>query len=122
MTERDTAARVLAWSFDHIGDCNRYGNCVEHPYFERPTIEELELYPRRMPNGAVSLRYVPADVVTLDGAPEDPPESGYHALRHRANDLRAAVGEAVHQLHRDRPDRVPAILDSAISTYDRGRV
>ena len=114
--------QVLAWRFDHIGDCNRYGNCVEHPYFERPTIAELEHFPQRMPNGAVSLLYVPSDVVTANGAPADESESGYHILRQRTDDLRAAVGDAVHQLHRGHPERVPAILDSAISTFDRGRV
>ncbi len=33
------AVKVLAWRFDHVGDCNRYGNCVDHPFYERPTIK-----------------------------------------------------------------------------------
>ncbi len=122
MTERDAAVQVLALSFDHVGDCNRYGNCVEHPYFERPTVKELELYSQRMPEQANSLRYVPHDVIARDENSKSSPESGYHSLRTKSNDLRAAVGEAVHQPHRGHSERVPEILDSAISTFDRGRV
>jgi hypothetical protein len=32
------AVKALAWRYDHVGDCNRYGNCVDHPYYERPTM------------------------------------------------------------------------------------
>ena len=122
MGDRGAEIELLAWCFDQVRDCNRYGNCVEHPYFERPTIAELEVYPQRMPNGAASLRRVPFDVVTIDGAPENGSESGYNILRERSDVLRAAVGEAVHQLHRNHPERVPDILDTAISNFDRGRV
>ncbi len=113
------AVKVLVWRFDHIGDCNRYGNCVEHPYYERPTMTELESYPDRLPNGANSLQHVPADMVTSDGTYEPEQGSGYDLLRARSNVLRAAVGEAIHQIHREHPERVLGILDSAISSFDR---
>jgi len=112
---------VLAWRFNHIGDCNRYGNCVDHPYFERPTLKELEAYPDRLPNGAGALVYVASDAVTLDGEPEDRSDTAYQELRARSDDLRAAVGEAIHQFHRNHSERVETILDSAASSYDRGR-
>ena len=113
------AAKVLVWRFDHIGDCNRYGNCVDHPYYERPTMAELESYPDRLPNGANSLLHVGDDMVTSDGTYEQDQESGYELLRERSNVLWAAVGEAIHQLHHEHPERVLEIVDSAISGFDR---
>jgi hypothetical protein len=115
------AGTVLAWWFNHIGDCNRYGNCVDHPYFERPTLAELEVYPDKMPNGTGSLNYVPLDAVTSDGKTESDTGTAYQELRDRSDDLRAAVGDAIHQYHRSHPERVEAILDSAASAFDRGR-
>jgi hypothetical protein len=114
------AVRVLAWRYDHVGDCNRYGNCVDHPYYERPTLDELALFPGRLPDGAAALQSVPSDVVTLNGQPENPTTSGYESLRTRADYLRAALGEAIHRIQRGHPEDVEEILESAGSAYDRG--
>lgn len=114
------AAKVLAWRYDHVGDCNRYGNCVVHPFFERPTLDELSRYPDRLPNGSIGLQYVPSDVITVNGLPETESESGFEELRHRASILRAAAGEALHRIQRGHADEVVRILDSAISDFDRG--
>jgi hypothetical protein len=94
---------------------------VDHPYFERPTLVELEAYPDKMPNGAGSLNYVPLDAVTADGEAESESGTAYQELRGRSDDLRAAIGEAIHEFHRSHPERVEAILDSAASAFDRGR-
>ena len=114
------AVRVLAWRYDHVGDCHRYGNCVDHPYYERPTLDELKLFPDRLPDGAAALQSVPSDVVTLNGVPEESSASGYETLRRRADVLRAALGEAIHRIQRGHPQEVEEILESAGSAYDRG--
>lgn len=112
--------RVLAWRYDHVGDCNRYGNCVDHPFYERPTLDELKLFPERLPGGAAALQSVPSDVVTFNGVPEAPVVSGYETLRRRADVLRAALGEAIHRIQRGHAEDVEGILESAVSAYDRG--
>jgi hypothetical protein len=94
---------------------------VDHPYFERLTLAELEAYPGKMTNGTGSLNYVPLDAVTADVESESDAGTAYQELRWRSDDLRAAVGEAIHQYHRSHPERVEAILDSAASAFDRGR-
>jgi hypothetical protein len=113
------AVRVLAWRYDHVGDCNRYGNCVVHPFFERPTLEELAIYPDRLPNGSTGLQYVPSDAVTLKGIPEDESGTAFEELRRRASILRAAAGEALHRAQRGHAHEVEQVLGSAISEYDR---
>jgi hypothetical protein len=113
------AVKVLAWRFDHVGDCNRYGNCVVHPYFERPTIAELVDYPARLPNESAGLQYVPSDVVTEGGRPEPESQPGLDVLRERANILRAAVGEALHRIQRGHGHEAELILDRAITDFDR---
>lgn len=113
------AVKVLAWRFDHVGDCNRYGNCVVHPYFERPEIEELAEYPRRLPNGSTGLQYVPSDAITVNGQPEPESRSAFEEVRQRASILRAAAGEALHRIQRGHGHEVAQILDSAISDFDR---
>jgi len=118
--EGHMAVKVLAWRYDHIGDCNRYGNCVDHPYYERPTLDELARFPDRLPDAASALQSVPSDVVTLNGEPEGEASSGYETLRTRADYLRAALGEAIHRIQRGHPEDVEEILESAGSAYDRG--
>jgi len=113
------AVKVLAWRYDHVGDCNRYGNCVDHPYYERPTLDELAQFPDRLPDSATALQSVPSDVVTLNGQPGNPTTSGYGSLRARADYLRAALGEAIHRIQRGHPEDVEEILESAGSAYDR---
>ncbi len=114
------AVKVLAWRYDHVGDCNRYGNCIDHPYYERPTLDELAQFPDRLPDSATALQSVPSDVVTLNGQPENPTTSGYESLRTRADYLRAALDEAIHRIQRGHPEDVEEILESAGSAYDRG--
>jgi hypothetical protein len=114
------AVRVLAWRYDHVGDCNRYGNCVDHPYYERPTLDELGQFPGRLPDGVAALQSVPSDVVPLNGQPEDATTSGYESLRTRSDYLRAALGGAIHRIQRGHSEDVEEILESAGSAYDRG--
>ncbi|MDA1258977.1 MAG: hypothetical protein O3C10_14235 [Chloroflexi bacterium] len=90
-----------------------------HPYYERPTFDDLKQFPDRLPDGAAALQSVPSDVVTLNGAPEEPTASGYDTLRARADNLRAALGEAIHRIQRGHPEDVEEILESAGSAYDR---
>lgn len=113
------AVSVLAWRYDHANDCNRYGNCTSHPFYERPTLTELEAFPGRLPDGAIALVSVPSDVVTANGLPEEASGSGYHELRGRADGLRAAVGEALHRINRGHMEEGLQILDTAASAYDR---
>ena len=110
---------VLAWRFDHVGDCNRYGNCVDHPFFEKPTIEELVRYPERLPNGAAALVYVPHDALSRDGRADDEAQSAFHSLREHAVPLRAAVGEALHRFQRGHVDEAIRILEGALTEFDR---
>jgi hypothetical protein len=74
-----------------------------------------------MPSGAGSLNYVPLDAVTVDGETESNSGTAYQELRDRSDDLRAAVGDAIHQFHRNHLERVEAILDTTASAFDRGR-
>ncbi len=118
MNRRQTV-KILAWRFDHVGDCNRYGNCVDHPYFELPNREELIDYPQTLPSGCTGLEYVPADSVTsADGLTEDSLQA-FAQLRNRSEGLRAAVGEALHSIQRNRMHEVSDILDAAVTDFDR---
>lgn len=111
--------KVLAWRFDHTGDCNRYGNCVDHPYFELPKREELVDYPSTLPNGSFGLEYVPVDAVTDSTEIAKESQQAFAELRRHAESLRASVGEALHSIQRDRLSEVVAILDAAIQDFDR---
>ena len=111
--------KVLAWRFDHVGDCNRYGNCVDHPYFELPTREELVGYPATLPGGVTGLEYVPVEAVTDSGETADDSQAAFNQLRQKAESLRASVGEALHSIQRDRVHEVVPILDAAIEDFDR---
>lgn len=111
--------KVLAWRFDHTGDCNRYGNCVDHPYFELPRREELVDYPGALPAGATVLEYVPIDTITDSGALLEDSQQAFNQLRQKAETLRASVGEALHSIQRNRMHEVVPILDAAIEDFDR---
>jgi hypothetical protein len=111
--------KVLAWRFDHVGDCNRYGNCVDHPYFELPAREELVEYPATLPSGVTGLEYVPLDAVTDSGALAGESQQAFDELRRKAETLRASVGEALHSIQRDRVHEVVPILDAAVEDFDR---
>lgn len=110
---------VPAWRFDHVGDCNRYGNCVDHPYFEQPTLAELVEYPARLPNGATALLLVPLDALSRDGSIDGEAQSAFQQIRRHAVPLRAAVGEALHRAQRGRPNEVERILHEAVNQFDR---
>ncbi len=111
--------KVLAWRFDHTGDCNRYGNCTDHPYFELPKREELVDYPAKVPSGSYALEYVPLEAVTESGEPVDDPQGAFTQLRQKAELLRASVGEALHSIQRNRMNEVVEILDTAVADFDR---
>jgi hypothetical protein len=111
--------QLLAWRFDHTGDCNRYGNCVDHPYFELPTREEMVRYPADIPPGSAGLQYVPLEAVTTNGAVELESQAAFAELRQRAEILRAAVGEALHRVQRGHPGEVVTILGNAIVDFDK---
>ncbi len=113
------AVKVLAWRYDHVADCNRYGNCVDHPFFERPSLQELAEYPGRLPNGSTGLQYVPSDVVTAKGVPEPETESGFEEMRRKVSVLRAAAADALHRMQRGHAHEVEQILGSAITDFDR---
>jgi hypothetical protein len=49
-------------------------------------------------------------MVTSEGTSHREQESGYDLRRARSNVLRAAVGEAIHQIHREHPEQVLEIL------------
>ncbi len=111
--------KVLAWRFDHSGDCNRYGNCVDHPYFELPKREELVNYPATLPVGAFGLEYVPLDAVTDSGELVQESQQAFNQLREHAEALRASVGEALHSIQRERHHEVIEILSAATENFDR---
>ncbi len=111
--------KVLAWRFDHIGDCNRYGNCVDHPYFEPPRREELTDYPGSVPSGATSLEYVPVDAMSEPAEADRDSKLAFDQLRDAAGVLRASVGEALHSIQRERIHEVEKILDAAMTDFDR---
>ncbi|GEM_PF-1043995 len=113
------AVNVLAWRYDHVGDCNRYGNCVVHPYFERPALDELVRYPGQLPNGSAGLFYVPSEAVTVNGRPESEAGAAFDTMRQNASVLRAAVGEALHRIQRGHAHEVEQILESAATDFDR---
>jgi hypothetical protein len=60
--------------------------------------------PRPAPKRALYLQHVLADVVTSEGTSHRKQKSGYDLLRARSNVLRAAVGELIHQIHREHPE------------------
>ncbi len=111
--------KVLAWRFDHVGDCNRYGNCVDHPYFELPEREELVDYPETLPAGCVGLQYVSLETVSGEGEAETESQQAFRQLRERSEVLRASVGEALHSIQRNRLHEVEKILDDAVTDFDR---
>ena len=112
------AVQVLAWRYDHVGDCNRYGNCVDHPFFERPALDELVAYPNELPNGAALLQYVPSDAISADGNASEN-SSAFEDMRRHAAVLRAAAGDALHQVQRGRVEESVQILENAITDFDR---
>jgi len=111
--------QVLAWRFDHVGDCNRYGNCVDHPYFELPSREEMAAYPRILPSGAASLQPVPINALGTTDEIESESQRAFNDLRERASILRAAIGEALHKIQRGHPEQVVSILENAAADFDR---
>jgi hypothetical protein len=111
--------QVLAWRFDHVGDCNRYGNCVDHPYFELPTREEVAAYPGVLPSGSTGLQNVPIEALGQTGDLENEAQKTFNELRERASILRAAIGEALHKIQRGRADEVVGILENAAADFDR---
>ena len=111
--------KVLAWRFDHVGDCNRYGNCTDHPYFELPRREELVPYPETLPGGSVGLEYVPLDALSnAEGATSESTGAFEHLRRH-SETLRASIGEALHSIQRGRIQEVESILENASLDFDR---
>ncbi|MDA0233022.1 MAG: hypothetical protein O3C69_06020 [Chloroflexi bacterium] len=62
----ERVAKVLAWRLDHAGDCNRYENCVEHPYSELPGREGPVDYPGKLPDAIFGLESLPVDAAVED--------------------------------------------------------
>ncbi len=111
--------KVLAWRFDHVGDCNRYGNCTDHPYFELPRREELVSYPETLPGGSIGLEYVPLDALSDAEGISGESSRAFEQLRRHSETLRASIGEALHSIQRGRVHEVEGILENASVDFDR---